>query len=145
MSGNFSRSAGIRTVIQTDYKNTRDLAKTVLLGASTNPSRYAYMAFRDLTANGHEVVPVSIKKGELNGISFLDLKEKPAIDDVHTVTLYIGILNLTPWVQYIISLKPERIIFNPGTENPELITLAREAGIETVIGCTLIMLRTKSF
>ncbi|MGB3464625.1 MAG: CoA-binding protein [Cyclobacteriaceae bacterium] len=121
------------------------MAKTVIMGASTNPTRYAYMAFNDLRANGHEVVPVSIKKGTLHGTEFLDLREKPAIEDVHTVTLYIGVYNLTPWIAYILSLNPERIIFNPGTENPELIELAEEAGVETVIGCTLIMLRTRTF
>ncbi|MEL6558310.1 MAG: CoA-binding protein [Bacteroidota bacterium] len=121
------------------------MAKTLILGASTNPSRYAYLAFNDLSDYGHEVVPVSIKKGKLRDVKFLDLHEKPMIDDIHTVTLYIGIFNLTPWIPYILSLKPKRIIFNPGTENPELITLAKDAGIETVIGCTLVMLRTKSY
>lgn len=121
------------------------MAKTLILGASTNPSRYAYLAFNDLTEYGHEVVPLSIKKGELNGNEFLDLTEKPDLKDIHTVTLYIGIFNITPWIAYILSLKPKRIIFNPGTENPELITQAKDAGIETVIGCTLVMLRTKSY
>ena len=119
--------------------------KTLLLGATENPSRYAYLAFNDLTRYGHEVVPVSIKKGELSGQQFIDLKEKPMIEDVHTVTLYIGVYNLTPWIDYILSLNPKRIIFNPGTENPELIEKAKAQGIETVIGCTLVMLRSNSY
>jgi len=121
------------------------LTKTLLLGATTNPARYAYLAYNDLTRYGHEVVPVSIKKGTLNGQEIIDLNEEPFIEDVHTITLYIGIYNLTKWIPYILSLNPKRIIFNPGTENPDLLQKAKEQGIETVVGCTLVMLRTKSY
>ena len=119
--------------------------KTVLLGATENPQRYAYLAYNDLVRYGHEVVPVGIKKGALHGTDFLDLNQKPFVHEVDTVTLYIGVFNLTPWIPYILSLKPKRIIFNPGTENPDLIKQAQEAGIETVIGCTLVMLRANSY
>ncbi len=121
------------------------MAKIVLLGASPNPSRYAYLAFNDLTQAGHQVVPVSIKKGKLNGVNFLDLRNQPPIDDVHTITLYIGTRHLDEWIPYILSLKPQRIIMNPGTEHNGLMKEAEALGIEIIAGCTLVMLRTKTF
>ena len=121
------------------------MKKTLLLGATENPQRYAYLAYNDLVRYGHEVVPVGIKKGALHGTEFLDLNQKPVVHEVDTITLYIGVFNLTTWIPYILSLKPKRIIFNPGTENPDLIKQAQEAGIETVIGCTLVMLRANSY
>jgi len=122
------------------------VAKTVLLGASTNPSRYAYLAFNDLHQAGHEVVPVSIKKGSLKNINFLDLREQPKVENVCTVTLYIGTRHLAQWIPYILSLKPKRIIMNPGTEHPELLKLNSESDeIEVISGCTLVMLRTKTY
>ena len=121
------------------------MKKTLLLGATENPQRYAYLAFNGLVHYGHEVVPVGIKKGALHGTEFLDLHEKPAVEDVDTVTLYVGVYNIIPWIPYILSLKPKRIIFNPGTENPDLIKQAQQQGIETVIGCTLVMLRANSY
>ena len=134
-----------KTSYYTTNKKSIKLKKTLLLGATENPQRYAFMAFNDLVRYGHEVVPVSLRKGSLHNTEFLDLNEKPFVEDVDTVTLYVGVYNLTPWIPYILSLKPNRIIFNPGTENPDLIRQAREAGIETVIGCTLVMLRANSF
>lgn len=119
--------------------------KTVVIGASTNPSRYAYIAANMLTDYGHEIVPVGIKKGEVAGESILDLREHPEVEAVDTVTLYLGPQNQTEWYDYILGLNPKRIIFNPGTENTELNKKAREKGIETVMGCTLVMLRSNTY
>lgn len=119
--------------------------KTVVIGASTNPSRYAYMAANMLNDNNHEVVPVGIKKGEVAGKDILDLRQKPEINDVHTVTLYLGPKNQTEWYDYILGLSPNRIIFNPGTENPELMGLAHKKGIETEMACTLVMLSVGNY
>lgn len=119
--------------------------KTVIIGASVNPSRYAYLATEMLTEYGHQVVPIGLRKGELFGKLILPLAEQPAVDNVDTVTLYMNPVNQKPWVDYILSLKPRRIIFNPGTENPELEAKAKKAGIETVHGCTLVMLRTGQY
>jgi len=122
------------------------MAKTVLIGASTNPDRYAYLAFHDLRDAGQEVVPISIKKGQLDGIDFLDLRDKPKIDNVCTVTLYIGTRHIEQWLPYILSLKPKRIIMNPGTEHPAFLNLTQEEEpIEVIAGCTLVMLRTKTY
>jgi len=103
--------------------------KTLVLGATTRPTRYAFLATSRLQEHEIEVVPVGIREGEINGEPIL--LGQPSIDDVHTVTLYL--------------LKPKRIIFNPGTENAKLSKLAREQGIETVIGCTLVMLSLKNY
>lgn len=116
------------------------MKKTVIIGASPNPSRYAFMAAERLDGYGHEFVPVGIKKGEVFGEEILNLREMPSINDVDTVTLYIGPQNQPEWYDYILSLKPNRIIFNPGSENCELKLLAEKKGIEVVEGCTLVML-----
>ena len=117
--------------------------KTVVLGATDNPSRYAYLALHKLLRYGHEVVPVSLKKGEVAGMPILSKDD--AVGEVDTVTLYVGTNNLSYWYDYIINLKPRRIIFNPGTENQELENLAREKGIQTVHNCTLVMLSVGSY
>lgn len=118
---------------------------TVVLGASADPSRYAYLAAERLRNYDQLFRLVSIKRGELFGEPFLDLKSKPQIENVHTVTLYIGADRLDEWKDYVLSLKPERIIFNPGTENMALAKSAQDNGIETVFGCTLVMLGTGQY
>jgi uncharacterized protein len=112
--------------------------KTAVIGASPNPHRYSYLAVQSLKKHGHEVVPIGIHAGETDGE--IILINKPDVKDVDTVTLYVGPRNQPYWIDYILSLNPKRIIFNPGTENPELINKATEKGIECVIACTLVML-----
>ena len=118
------------------------MKKTVVIGASTNPSRYAYIAANMLTDYKHEIVPVGIKKGEVAGVPIQDLRQHPQIEGVDTVTLYLGPQNQPEWYDYILGLNPKRIIFNPGTENLELEKKAKAKGIEPVYGCTLVMLRS---
>jgi predicted CoA-binding protein len=112
--------------------------RTVVLGASTRSDRYAFLAATKLKRFGHTVFPVGLHEGEIEGTQILT--GQPRLDDIDTVTLYVGPANQKHWLEYILSLKPKRIIFNPGTENPELYKLAAENGIETVTGCTLVML-----
>lgn len=119
--------------------------KTVIIGASDNPSRYAYLAAENLHGRDHEFVPVGIKKGNVLGQPILDLSTRPAIPDVDTVTLYVGPRNQAEWYDYILALAPKRIIFNPGTENPEFEKIAAAAGIEVIEACTLVMLRTGQY
>lgn len=119
--------------------------KTVIIGATPNTSRYAYLAAEMLMEYDHEFVPVGIKKGELFGKQILDIRTKPVISDVDTVTMYIGPQHQPEWYDYIIGLKPRRIIFNPGTENYEFETLAKENNIEPIEACTLVMLRTGQY
>ncbi len=95
--------------------------------------------------HGHEVIPISIKKGEIEGKTILNIRDKPEIDNLDTLTLYINRFNQFDWYDYLLALKPKRIIFNPGAENQELNNLARENGIETIEACTLVMLQTGSY
>ena len=119
------------------------MKKTVVLGASTDPARYAYLAVKMLQRYHYPVVPVGKAKGEINGAKILT--GNPDVDDVDTVTLYIGKDRLPKFADYIFSLKPKRIIFNPGTENPEVMQEAQDRGIEVVPGCTLVMLSVGTY
>ena len=117
--------------------------KTLVIGASPNSMRYSNKAVRLLKTYGHEVVPVGIRKGVIDDLEILTEKVKEP--DVHTVTMYVGPIKQADYYDYILSLKPERIIFNPGTENSELIQLAENNGIKTVQNCTLVMLNSGIF
>ena len=112
--------------------------KTLVLGATDNPARYAYRAVHQLKNHGHEVVPVGIRQGQVAGLPIhTDRPQEPGVD---TVTLYVGPQNQPSWYDYILGLQPRRIIFNPGTENPELEQKAQAQGILTEEACTLVML-----
>lgn len=119
--------------------------KTVVVGASPNSSRYAYRAAHMLTEYGYPMVPLSIKRGELAGEKILDLRRKPFIPDVDTLTLYIGPQHHAQWMDYLLSLSPRRIIFNPGTENADFMRKAEDQGIEVLQACTLVMLQTGTY
>jgi len=121
------------------------MKKTVIIGATNNPGRYAFLAAQMLSSYHHEFVPVGIKDGAVLGKEILDIFQKPVVEDVDTVTLYIGPQRQPEHYEYILSLKPKRIIFNPGTENPTLEKLAEERGIEALEACTLVMLRTGQY
>ncbi len=121
------------------------MKKTVIVGATTNPARYAYLAAEMLTDNGHAIVPVGIKKGNLFGAEILDIRQKPPVDGVDTITMYIGPVHQPEWYDYLISLKPARIIFNPGTENTEFEQMLENQGIEALEACTLVLLRTRQY
>lgn len=117
--------------------------KTLVLGATPNPDRYAYLAANRLKSKGHPVVNVGLKKGEVAGVP---IEEPTQIhDDIDTLTLYVGPQNQAKLYQYILDTHPKRIIFNPGSENPELEKLASEKGIETIEACTLVMLATGQY
>ena len=119
--------------------------KTVILGASTNPHRYAYQAAGRLSQKGLSFVPIGIKKGEVFGEPILDLRSKPMIEDVHTITMYMNAVHQNEWIDYILSLKPKRIIFNHGAENVKLENAAKEQGIHVENACTLVMLSLGSY
>jgi uncharacterized protein len=119
--------------------------KTVIIGATTNPSRYAYLAAGMLTEYHHEIIPVGIKVGEVHGRPILDINQHPPISEVDTVTLYIGPQHQPEHYDYILSLKPKRVIFNPGTENPEFEKMVEESGAEAWEACTLVLLRSGQY
>lgn len=112
--------------------------KTLVIGASENPERYAYKAVKSLLGKGHEVIAEGLRIGKIDDVNISN--EKKFYEEVDTITLYVGPKNQPSWYDYIISLQPKRIIFNPGTENEELINLAKQNNIHTEEACTLVML-----
>lgn len=119
--------------------------KTVVLGASTNPNRYSYIAANMLHEAGIDFELVGRREGELFDKPIYKINDEPTFEDVHTVTLYIGSSNLGEWFDYILTLDPVRIIFNPGTENDILATLAKNNGIIVDYACTLTMLTVGTY
>ncbi|MGY0038235.1 CoA-binding protein [Pedobacter sp. NJ-S-72] len=119
------------------------MKNTLIIGASPNPARYAYLAAKMLTEKGHSIVNVGVKSGEVAGVSI----EKPA--EIHTgidtITLYVSPHLQAEYFDYILQTKPRRVIFNPGTENDELETLLEENNIEAVEACTLVLLSTGQY
>ena len=118
--------------------------KTVLvLGASTNPERFANKAIHKLLDHGHTVMGIGSRPGVVRHVAFVQPEDVSG--PVHTVTLYLGPANQVPYYNFVLSLQPERIIFNPGTENDEFAAMAQAKGIQCVKNCTLVMLDTGLF
>jgi len=117
--------------------------KTLVLGASENPSRYSFKAINMLRNYKHEVVAIGKAKGKVADVEFgTELTPFKAID---TITLYLNPQNQEDFYEYILKLNPKRVIFNPGTENPVLELLLDEKNIENIEACNLVMLSTGQF
>ncbi|KYG72998.1 CoA-binding protein [Roseivirga echinicomitans] len=121
------------------------MKRTVIIGSNPKTNNYAFTAANRLQDHGHEFIPVGISEGEVLGKSILNINDRPEIEAVDTVTLYINPQRQIEWYDYILSLKPKRIIFNPGTENQELKKLAEGQGIICEEACTLVMLSVGNF
>lgn len=117
--------------------------KTLIIGASTNPERYSYKAAEKLLAHNHEIYLIGNKPAELFNTTIV--KDTPAYTDVDTVTMYVSAKNQVEYYDYIISLQPRRVIFNPGTENPEFQQKLESQGIFCEIACTLVLLSTGGY
>ena len=117
--------------------------KTLVIGASSNPSRYSFLAVQKLSAHQHPVIALGLKNGLIGNIEIET--EKKAFDNINTITLYLNPFHQKEYYHYILSLHPKRIIFNPGTENDELFALAKENGIEALEACTLVLLSTGQY
>ena len=117
--------------------------KTLVLGASTNPDRYSFMAINNLRMKGYDVVAVGRHAGKVNDVEIE--QEAEPIEDLDTITLYLNPDNQKPYYDYILGQNPKRIIFNPGAENHELAKKAKEKGIATLNACTLVMLSTGQY
>jgi hypothetical protein len=117
--------------------------KTLVLGASENPSRYSNLAIKSLVSRHHPVVAIGKRQGEVDGVPIQT--DHPELTDIDTVTLYLSPENQQDYIPYILSLKPKRIIFNPGAENPELAKLAKEQQIYPQEACTLVLLSTGQY
>ncbi len=116
---------------------------TVVIGASPNSDRYSYKATVSLQQHQQTVYPIGIRNGKINDLEIIT--NKPKLENIDTVTLYVGPDNQAAWMDYIFSLNPKRIIFNPGTENPEFETLAESKGIEALEACTLVLLSINQY
>ena len=119
------------------------MKKTLVLGASLNPGRDSNLAINRLVDYGHEVEAVGLRNGNVAGVEIST--EKKVFENIDTVTLYLNPKRQVEYYDYIISLKPKRVIFNPGTENPELYKLLHKNNIETEIACTLVLLGTNQY
>jgi hypothetical protein len=117
--------------------------KTLVLGASSNVSSYSNLAVQKLVKNNIETVAFGIKPGEIAGIT-IDNQLEP-YQNIDTVTLYLSPKNQEMYYDYIVSLRPRRIIFNPGTENEELMSIAKKNNIEYEVACTLVLLDTHQY
>jgi predicted CoA-binding protein len=117
--------------------------KTLVLGASDNPSRYSFLAVQRLRSLGHPVVAIGRKNTMLGDVPVET--EKKEFDHVDTVTLYLNPRHQKEYYHYILSLKPRRVIFNPGAENDELADLVAKNGSTPVEACTLVLLTTGQY
>jgi predicted CoA-binding protein len=117
--------------------------KTLVLGASTNPERYACKAIHMLTEKGHSVLAIGQKSGEVADVK-IHTKTIP-LKNIDTVTLYLNPLRQRDYYNYIIETQPKRVIFNPGTENPEFYQLLQGNGIKVEVACTLVLLATNQY
>ena len=118
--------------------------KTAVLGASSNPQRYSYLAVSRLSEAGHEVIALGKEAGKIGNIDIIATFPEKIIK-LDTLSLYINPAIQRQYTDYILGLHPRRIIFNPGTENPELKRLAESKGINTIEACTLVMLRLGTY
>ncbi len=117
---------------------------TLILGASTNPSRYAYLAAERLNQHKIKFELLGNKPGEVFNET-IKTEQESVSKDIDTVTMYLGADNQKPYETYLLDLKPRRVIFNPGAENPALAEILEKAGVETIEACTLVMLATGQY
>jgi len=117
--------------------------KTLVLGASLNTARYSNLAINRLVKHKQPTVAIGLRKGTVEGVQIET--EKVPFEDIDTITLYLNAKRQKEYYDYILSLAPERVIFNPGTENPELYKLLRENGISFENACTLVMLSSQQY
>ncbi|NJX14636.1 CoA-binding protein [Tamlana crocina] len=117
--------------------------KTLVLGASLKPNRYSHYAIQRLVANKIETVAVGLRTGEVDGVSIAT--EQLPFENIDTVTLYLNPMRQREYYDYIVSLNPKRVIFNPGTENPEFYQILQENNIAFEPACTLVLLSTNQY
>ncbi len=117
--------------------------RTLVIGASENPERYSNMAIQSLRNHGYEVTALAKREGFVSDVAIQT--DFPDTEYFHTVTIYVGPQRQDEYFDQLLKLKPERVIFNPGTENFELEELLERNGIETIEGCTLVMLSTGQY
>lgn len=119
------------------------MKKTLVLGASLKPSRYSNLAINRLVDNKHPVEAVGLREGEVAGVAITTEKEN--FENIDTVTLYLNPKRQEEYYDYIVSLQPNRVIFNPGTENPAFYELLKKNNIESEVACTLVLLASNQY
>jgi len=119
------------------------MKKTLVMGASLNPGRYSNIAINRLISYKHTVKAIGLKKGVVAGVEIATEKEQ--FENIDTVTLYLNPKRQVEYYDYIVSLKPKRVIFNPGTENPEFYEILKKNNIESEVACTLVLLGTNQY
>ncbi|NNJ88873.1 MAG: CoA-binding protein [Eudoraea sp.] len=119
------------------------MKKTLVFGASTKPSRYSYIAIKRLVDGAQETLAFGVKEGSVAGVKIMTTCN--SFKDIDTITLYIGPARQKEYYDTIIGLSPRRVIFNPGTENPEFYDLLKKEGIEVEVACTLVLLATGQY
>ena len=123
--------------------------KTLVIGASLKPERYSNIAIHMLVENNIDVVAIGLRKGEVVGVKInvlrKDVLPKRLYQNIHTVTLYLNAKRQVDYYEFIVNLKPKRVIFNPGTENEVFYELLTKNKIEYEVACTLVLLRMKAF
>lgn len=117
--------------------------KTLVLGATTKPDRYAFKAINMLVEKGNSVLAIGQNAGEVAGVK-IQTKAIP-LKNIDTVTLYLNPTRQRDYYNYIVEAKPKRVIFNPGTENPEFYQLLQLNGIKVEVACTLVLLTTNQY
>ena len=117
--------------------------KTLVVGASDSPSRYSYHAINRLIANDHEVEAIGSRAGEIGSVKIFEGKKK--VNDIDTVTIYLNKRNQEKYYDYIVNLKPRRVLFNPGTENVEFEALLSSKNISHERVCTLVLLSINQY
>ncbi|MCF8214330.1 MAG: CoA-binding protein [Chitinophagaceae bacterium] len=117
--------------------------KTLVIGASTNPAQYSHLAVKKLLAAGHEVEAIGREEFTIENISVGTTMSH--FEGVDTVTIYLNADRQKAYQEYILSLEPKRIIFNPGAENPDFLKEATKKGIDTLEACTLVMLSAGTY
>jgi predicted CoA-binding protein len=117
--------------------------KTLVIGASTNPERYSNKAIHSLRNYGNEVIALAKRAGKVADVEIQT--EFPENEEVNTVTMYVGAKHQPEYYRHILDMKPDRVIFNPGAENLEFEEMLEMKGIETIEGCTLVMLHTNQY
>ncbi|MFV0541334.1 MAG: CoA-binding protein [Aestuariibaculum sp.] len=117
--------------------------KTLVLGASLNPDRYSNLVIQKLMGHNIEVFAFGLKKGIVAGVNITD--KLLSYPNIHTVTLYLNSNNQKQYYNYVVALKPRRVIFNPGTENPEFYGILKENNIDYEVACSLVLLSTNQY
>ena len=117
--------------------------KTLVLGASANPTRYSYLAVNKLREHNHPVVAIGRTTALVADIPVQS--ETNPIPELDTVTMYLNPVNQKNYYDYILDQHPKRVIFNPGAENPEFEKILQEKGIQSVEACTLVLLSTGKY